>query len=222
MTAEVIAVPARKRELAMNNGEIVRLKNTITERDHVSGPQSAPVTLLEYGNFECIHCGRAYPMIKEVQRLLGDNLRFVFRHFPTVQTHPHSMRAAETAEAAGAQGKFWEMHDQLFTHQNALEDADFSRYAKRIGLDSERFARDMAENTFLKPIDTDYNHSLFDEHVTGTPTFYINEVRYTGAADVESLLAAIKQADTEGRIRLPEPAGGIRGLLRRLRRTAGG
>ena len=202
--------------------EVVRLKNAVNERDHVSGPRSAPVTVVEYGNFECIHCGRTYPMIKEVQKLLGDNLRFVFRHFPTVQTHPHSLRAAEAAEAAGAQGKFWDMHDQLFMHQTALEDADFSRYARRIGLDSERFARDMAENTFLRQIEADYDRSIFDEHVTGTPTVYINAVRYTGTTDVESLLATIKQADTEDVIRLPERAGRIRRVLGRLRRGANG
>ncbi|SRR5258705_12886271 len=205
----------------MSNTETVRLKNAVTDRDHVKGPQSAPVMLLEYGNFECIHCGGAYPVIKEVQKLLGDNLRFVFRHFPMVRTHPHSLRAAEAAEAAGAQGKFWEMHDQLFTHQQALGDHDLSRYARHIGLD-ERFARVMAENTFLKQIEADYQLSLFDEHVTGTPTFYINAERYTGATNAESLLVAIKQADTEGRIRLPERAGAIRSLLGRLRGGANG
>jgi formate-nitrite transporter family protein len=198
--------------------ETVKLKNVVTERDHVSGAADAPVTLLEYGNFECIHCGRTYPIIKEVQKLLGDNLRFVFRHFPTVRTHTHSLRAAEAAEAAGAQGKFWEMHDQLFTHQQALEDRDLLRYAKHIGLDVERFARDLSENTFLKQIEGDYNRSLFDEHVTGTPTFYINEVPYTGATDAESLVDAIVQADSEGRIRLPERPGGIRGVLGKLHR----
>ena len=118
--------------------EIVRLRNLVTERDHISGVPNAPVTLLEYGNFECIHCGRAFPIIKEVQKWLGDNLRFVFRHFPTVQTHPHSLRAAEAAEAAGAQGKFWQMHDQLFSHQQKIEDRDLSRYASHIGLDSRK------------------------------------------------------------------------------------
>ena len=196
--------------------ETVRLKNLVTERDHVSGPPGAPATLLEYGNFECIHCGVAYPIIKEVQKLMGDNLRFVFRHFPTARTHPHSLRAAEAAEAAGAQGKFWEMHDQLFTHQQALDDRDLSRYARRIRLDVDRFAREMSENTFLKQIEDDYNQSLFDEHVTGTPTFYINEVPYTGATDAESLLDAILHADSEGRIRLPERPGGLRGVLGRL------
>ena len=197
--------------------ETVKLKNLVTERDHSSGPVDAPVTLLEYGNFECVHCGRAYPIIKEVQKRLGKNLRFVFRHFPTVKTHPHSLRAAEAAEAAAAQGKFWEMHDQLFTHQQALEDRDLSRYGKHIELDVDKFARDMSENTFLKQIEADYNRSLFDEHVTGTPTFYINEMRYTGATEVESLLLAIKHADTEGRIVLPEKFG-LRGVLERFHR----
>jgi protein-disulfide isomerase len=200
----------------MANTEVVRLKNAVNERDHVTGPPSAPVTLVEYGNFECIHCGRCYPAIKEVRKVLRDSVRFVFRHFPTVQTHPHSLRAAEAAESAGAQGKFWEMHDELFTHQRALEDRDLSHYAKRIGLDAERFARDMAENTFLKQIETDYDRSIFDEHVTGTPTLYLNAVRYNGAADAGSLLAAIELADTEGLIRLPDSVGGLRGLIGRL------
>jgi protein-disulfide isomerase len=202
----------------MNEPDIVRLKNGVDERDHASGSQTAPVTLLEYGNFQCLDCGRAYPVIKEIQRLLADNLYFVFRNFPTVRTHPHAIRAAEAAESAAAQGKFWEMHDELFTHQQALEDHDLSRFAKRIGLDVERFARDMAEHSFLKKIEAEYQSALFDEHVTGTPTFYINEVRYTGATDVDSLLLAIKQADTEGRIRSPERAKGVRGLLDRLKR----
>ena len=197
--------------------ETVKLKNLVTERDHIFGIADAPVTLLEYGNFECVHCGRAYPIIKEVQKRLGNNLRFVFRHFPTVRAHPHSLRAAEAAEAAAAQGKFWEMHDQLFTHQQALEDRDLSRYAKHIGLDVDRFARDMSENTFLKQIEADYNRSVFDEHVTGTPTFYINDVRYTGATEIESLLIEIKDADTEGRIVLPEKIG-LRGVLGRFHR----
>jgi len=200
----------------MSESEIVRLKNAVTELDHWSGSQTAPVTLLEYGNFECIHCGRAYPVIKEINRLLADNLRFVFRHFPTVQTHPHAIRAAEAAEGAAAQGKFWEMHDELFTHQQALEDHDLSRYAKRVGLDVDRFARDMAENSFLKQVEAQYQSALFDEHVTGTPTLYINELRYTGATDVEGLLRGIKEADTKGRVRFPEHGKGVRGLFGRL------
>jgi formate-nitrite transporter family protein len=130
------------------------------------------------------------------------------------------MRAAAAADAAGSQGKFWEMHDELFAHQTALEDRDFSRYARRIGLNVERFTHDMTQNSFLKQIEADYERSLFDEHVTGTPTLYLNEIRYTGAMDFEDLLHAIKLADTQGRIQLPESAHGLRSLLSRLRRGA--
>jgi Protein-disulfide isomerase len=202
----------------MSTSEVVKLKTPVTDEDHTSGPGTAPVTLLEYGNFECIYCGRAYPVIKQVRKLLGGNLRVVFRHFPTAQTHPHALRAAEAAEAAGAQGKFWEMHDELFTHQTSLEDRDLSRYARRIGIDLDRFTHDMTANTFLKQIEANYERSLFDEHVTGTPTIYLNEIRYTGAMDLESLLLAIKQADKEGRIKWPEKAGGLRNVLGWLRR----
>lgn len=184
----------------MSNPEVIRLKNSITQRDHASGPETAPVTLLEYGNFECIHCGKVFPVIKQVRKLLGDDLRFVFRHFPTVKTHPHSMRAAEAAEAAGGQQKFWQMHDELFTHQNALEDRHLTGYARRIGLDVGKFTRDLSEKKYLQQIESDYQRSLFDEHVTGTPTIYINEIRYSGATDLEGLLDAIREADVEGRI----------------------
>ena len=200
----------------MSTPEAVKLKNPLTERDHTSGPATAPVTLLEYGNFECIYCGQIYPVIKQVQNLFGDNLRFAFRHFPTVQTHPHSLRAAEAAESAAAQQKFWQMHDELFSHQAALEDRDLSRYAKRIGLKLERFNHDMTEHSFLQQIESDYQLSLFDEHVTGTPTLYLNDVRYTGPTDLDSLLHAIKLSDTENRFHLPET--GLRSFLSRLRR----
>jgi formate-nitrite transporter family protein len=199
--------------------EDVSLKNPVTERDHFSGSFEAPVTLLEYGNFECLHCGSVYPAIKELRKLLGDQLRFVFRHFPTSRTHPHSLRAAEAAEAAGAQEKFWDMHDELFTHQTALEDRNLFSYARRLRLNMDRFAKDMSENTFLKKIEGDYQRSLFDEHVTGTPTFYINELRYTGATGIEDLLSAIKQADTERLIQFPERTGRLRQVLGKLRRA---
>jgi protein-disulfide isomerase len=201
----------------MSTPEAVKLQNPVTERDHTSGSATAPVTLLEYGNFECIYCGGVYPIIKQVQKLLGDNLRFVFRHFPTVNTHPHSLRAAEAAESAAAQQKFWQMHDELFTHQTALEDRDLSHYARRVGLNLERFTHDMTEHSFLQQIESDYQLGLFDEHVTGTPTLYLNDVRYTGPTDLDSFLHAIKLSDTQDRIQLPET--GFRSLLSRLRRS---
>ena len=171
---------------------------------------------------ECLQCGQTYPIIKQIRNLLSSDLRFVCRHFPTVRTHPHSLRAAEAAEAAGAQGKFWEMHDELFTHQTALEDRDLLRYAGRIGLDLDRFSREMSENGFLPQIQTAYQQSLFDEHVTGTPTIYLNEIRYTGATDLQILLEAIKESAPEGRISLAKRASRIRQAVGKLRRGAGG
>jgi len=197
--------------------EIVRLKTTVTDQDHVAGPASAAITLVEYGNFECIQCGSAYRSLKQIRNMLADELRLVFRNFPMVQTHPRSLRAAEAAEAAAAQGRFWQMHDELFTHQKALEDRDLIRYAKRVGLDIRRFTHDLAENIFLPKVQSAYEQSLFDEHVTGTPTIYLNEIRYTGASDVQSLLDAIKQSDPEDQIQLPEIAGQIRRFGRKLR-----
>ena len=197
--------------------EIVRLKSLVTDQDHIQGPASAAITLVEYGNFECLQCGGAYRSLKQTRDVLADELRLVFRNFPMVQTHPRSLRAAEAAEAAAAQGQFWQMHDQLFTHQQALEDRDLLRYAKRLGLDIERFTRELAENVFLPTVQSAYEQSLFDEHVTGTPTIYLNGIRYTGATDVQSLLEAIKQSDTEGRIQLPEKGSQIRQLLRKLK-----
>ena len=197
--------------------ETVRLKSPVTDQDHVAGPTSAAITLVEYGNFECIQCGRAYLSLKQIRNVLADELRLVFRNFPMAQTHPRSLRAAEAAEAAAAQGKFWQMHDELFMHQKALEDRDLIRYAKLVGLDIERFTRDLAENVFLPKIQSAYEQSLFDEHVTGTPTIYLNEIGYTGATDVQSLLEAIKQSEPEGQIQLPEKAGEIRQFVRKLR-----
>ncbi len=197
--------------------EIVKLKSPVTDQDHVVGLASAAVTLVEYGNFECLQCGGAYRSLKQIRSILADELRLVFRNFPMVQTHPRSLRAAEAAEAAAAQGKFWQMHDHLFAHQKALEDRDLMRYAKRVGLDNERFTRELGENVFLPKVQSAYEQSLFDEHVTGTPTIYLNETRYTGATDVQSLLEAIKQSDPEGRIQLPERTGQIRQFGRKLR-----
>ena len=197
----------------MADVELIRLKNSVNEGDHTNGSENAPVTLLEYGNFECLDCGRIFPVIKEAQKVLGDNLRFVFRHFPTVRTHPLAIRAAEAAEAAAAQGKFWSMHDELFKHQLFLEEEHLLRYAKRIGLDLGSFNSDLTKNTFLAGIEHEYQSALFDEHITGTPTLYVNDVRYTGAHDLPSILTAIKEADTSGRIILPAAGSRLKRVL---------
>src|SRR6184192_4621639 len=126
----------------------------VGERDHQQGPETAPVTVVEYGDYECPYCGEAYPIVKEIQQRLG--VRFVFRNFPLTQSHPHAEHAAEAAEAAAVQEKFWEMHDSLFEHQQALDDARLVQYAVALHLDKEKFERDMSEHTHTNRVREDF------------------------------------------------------------------
>jgi protein-disulfide isomerase len=169
-----------------------RLTPPVSERDHVIGPPLAAVTLVEYGDYECPYCGAAHPIVKEVRRRLGNGLRFVFRHFPLTRVHPHAERAAEAAEAAGAQGaaKFWRMHDQLFEHQDALEDQHLVMYASEIGLDLELFTRDLRSGVHLPRVREDFLSGV-RSGVNGTPTFFINGRRHDGGFDLQSLLGAV-------------------------------
>jgi protein-disulfide isomerase len=173
--------------LALHNP---RLTVPISERDHVLGSPTAAVTLLEYGDYQCPYCGAAHPSVKQVRRLLGDDLLFAYRHFPTTQIHPFAFPAAEAAEAAGAQGRFWEMHDLLFTNQDRLAPGDLLGYAQTLDLDVEPFASDLREHTFAARIREDFMSGV-RSGVNGTPTFFINGVRHNGGHDSESLLAAL-------------------------------
>src|SRR5213592_2242334 len=128
----------------------------VGERDHVAGPATAPVTLVEYGDFECPSCRKAWPMVKELQRRLGKNLRFVFRNFPLTRLHPNAARAAEAAEAAAAQGAFWQMHDRLFERQFALEDDNLLEYARELGLDADRLSGELAAGTYRNRVRDDF------------------------------------------------------------------
>jgi len=165
----------------------------VGERDHIQGPVSAPVTLVEYGDYECPYCGMAYPMVKEVQRRLGDRLRFVFRNFPLTQAHPHAEHAAEAAEAAAAQGKFWEMHDYLYEHQDTLEDGDLLAHAEAVGLNVQQWVSEMEGQTHSERVRADFMSGV-RSGVNGTPTFFINGQRHDGSYDVETLVAAIEAA----------------------------
>jgi protein-disulfide isomerase len=151
----------------------------VNEQDHSLGPSNAPVTLVEYGDFECPHCRRAHPIVHGIRRYMGDQLRFVYRHFPLVEAHPHAEMAAEAAEAAGLQGRFWEMHDILFLNQHALEPDDLLLYAARIGVDAQRVARQLAAGTWAKKVRDDFRGGV-RSGVNGTPTFFINRLRYDG------------------------------------------
>jgi protein-disulfide isomerase len=170
-----------------------RLTQPVGKLDHQHGPESAPVTLVEYGDYECPSCGEAYPIIKKIQRQLGDQLRFVFRNFPLTQMHPHAEHAAEAAEAASAQGKFWQMHDSLFAHQRLLNDAHLVQYAVALHLDEEKFKHEMTEHTYAQRVREDLQSGV-QSGVNGTPTFFINGVRHDESYELETLLAAIEAA----------------------------
>ena len=165
------------------------------DRDHIQGPADAAVTLVEYGDFECPYCGGAYPIIKEVQARMGDRLRFVFRNFPISTSHPHAEQAAEAAEAAAGQGRFWQMHDLLFENQRRLRDQDLRAYAEQAGLDLQQFDTELAEHVHAARVREDFMSGV-RSGVNGTPTFFINGVRYDGSYEVEALLAALDRAAT--------------------------
>jgi protein-disulfide isomerase len=155
------------------------------------------VTLVEYGDYQCPYCGRAYPIVKEVQARMGDRLRFVFRNFPISTSHPYAEQAAEAAEAGAAQGRFWETHDQLFENQKRLRNEDLHRYAEELGLDVERFDQDLAGHIYADRIHDDFLGGV-RSGVNGTPTFYINGARYDGPYEADDLVAALEQAAPEG------------------------
>jgi protein-disulfide isomerase len=167
------------------------------ERDHVQGPTDAAVTLVEYGDYECPYCGAAYPIIKEVQARMGERLRFVFRNFPISTSHPHAEQAAEAAEAAAAQGGFWEMHDLLYENQDRLRDEDLHAYATQLGLDVGLFVQELAEHVHAPRVREDFMSGV-RSGVNGTPTFYIDGVRHDGSYDVETLLIALERAAALG------------------------
>jgi protein-disulfide isomerase len=180
----------------MQSRMVAKLAEPVSARDHVQGSPDAAVTLVEYGDYECPHCGEAHPIVKQLRETMGEGLRYVYRHFPLTQIHPHAQAAAEAAEAAGAQGKFWEMHDLLFDYQDSLEEGNLLKFAARLELDTTRFANDLKEGTFQERIREDFMSGV-KSGVNGTPTFFINDVRHDGSWDYESLLGAVRRAGDE-------------------------
>ena len=170
----------------------IQLTQPVSERDHIRGPQSAEVSLVEYGDFECPYCRAAEPIAAGLIQAFGDQLSVSFRHFPLSEVHPHARHAAEVAEAAAAQGKFWEMHDLLFARQDALDDADLLKYAAELSLDSDRVRRELAGHEHVRRVEKDQQSGL-DNGVKGTPTFYIDGTRYDGSVALRDMLAAIRQ-----------------------------
>lgn len=173
------------------------LAKPIDESDHVLGPADAPVTLVEYGDFQCPHCRTAHFYLKNVLATMGDDMRFAFRHMPLTQVHPMAQPAAEAAEAAGAQGKFWPMHDLIYENQDLLGPALLTRLGQRLGLDMQRFTDDMASHRFLPKVKEDFM-SAVRSGAAGTPSFFINGEPYEGGFDDESLIDALRFAAQAG------------------------
>jgi protein-disulfide isomerase len=163
----------------------------VGESDHVLGPETALVTLVEYGDYQCPYCGEAYPIIKELLDRVGRQVRFAFRNFPLATVHPHAEGAAEAAEAAGAQGRFWAMHDVLYENQEALGGEYLVRYASAVGLDETRFVGELTEHVHAARVREDFLGGV-RSGVNGTPTFFINEGRHDGPFGLESLLGAVE------------------------------
>jgi protein-disulfide isomerase len=165
-----------------------KLKNPVNSKDHVEGAANAPIELVEYGDYECPHCGRAYPVIKKIQAQLGQRLKFIFRNFPLAEAHPHATHAAIGAEAAAVQGRFWQMHDIIFEHQNRLEDGDLVTYASKIGLDLKKFEADFEKPAISEKVQSDFEGGI-RSGVNGTPSFFINGEKYDGDWSEKPFLA---------------------------------
>ncbi|MFL6502597.1 MAG: DsbA family protein [Nitrososphaera sp.] len=161
--------------------------------DHIRGSINAPITIVEYGDYECPYTGGAYPVVKEIMKQFDERIYFVFRNFPLNYIHPHAQHAAEAAEAAAAQGKFWQMHDYLFEHQKALDDAHLFEYAKKVGLDIDKFKKEMSEHVYAPLINKSLKSGI-DSGVEGTPTFFINGERYEDSWDLDTLTSFLNKS----------------------------
>lgn len=173
--------------------QIQLLSDPVTEKDHALGRSDAPVTIVEYGDYECPSCLNAVPIVQEMRQALGDRARFVFRHFPRNSIHPHASAAAEAAEAAGEQGKFWEMHAALFKHQKELGEVDFSHLALTLGLEIYRFDTSRSMEKHRNRIRADFE-SGERSGVYKTPTFFINGRRYEGPVNAVAMITAVQAA----------------------------
>jgi protein-disulfide isomerase len=167
------------------------LSEPVSERDHILGPHDAPITIVEYGDYECPDCLNAVPIIREVRQRLGDRLRFVFRHFPQSSIHPHASAAAEAAESAAEQGKFWEMHEALFRHQKELSTVDLSHLALTLGLEIYQFETGRSRDKHRQRVRADFDGGR-RSGVSKTPTLFVNGRRYDGPVDAAAIVAAVE------------------------------
>jgi NhaA family Na+:H+ antiporter len=176
----------------MAKTETSTLKLPVGDRDHIRGAADAAVTLVEYGDYECSYCRQVAPVIKELRERFGDRLRYIFRHFPIKTAHPHAQMAAEAAEAAAAQGKFWEMHDLLFSYEGTLDRRQLVQFARELELDVARFERELDEHAYAERVRQDFRSGV-RSGANGTPAFFLNDVRYDGPWDLDSLIAEVRK-----------------------------
>ena len=170
------------------------LVRPVNAHDHVAGPCDAPITLVEYGDFECPYCRMAEPIVRAAREGLGTQIRFVYRHFPLAEIHPHARMAAQAAEAAAAQGRFWEMRDVLFANQRRLEQEDLIRYAYDLELDTERFTSELRTQWYARRVSDDFRDGV-RSGVNGTPTFFVNGERYDAPwTEPEGFVRALREA----------------------------
>lgn len=164
-----------------------KLKPAVSSQDHIQGNTDALIELVEYGDYQCPHCGRAYPVVKSIQKKMGDKLKFVFRNFPLAESHPDAVNAAVASEAAALQNKFWEMHDHLYEHQSRLDGASLVRYASQLHLDVEQFETDFDKPELQQKVNDDFESGV-RSGVNGTPSFFINGEKYNESWDEETFL----------------------------------
>lgn len=168
------------------------LKVPVTQTDHIRGNENAPLTLVEYGDYECRYCGAAHPVTRAVQRYFGEDMQFIFRHFPLREVHPHAQMAAQTAEMAGARGYFWEMHDLIFENQQRLSAATLAELVEALGLTSADLVDAFENPVYLAKVRGDFLSGV-RSGVNGTPTFFVNGRRYNGPPELDDLIFAIEQ-----------------------------
>ncbi len=175
----------------MSTSNYYQLSVPVNNSDHMQGSMDAPLILLEYGDYQCPYCGQAYPIVKQIQSDFGDQLAFVFRNFPLSQMHAHAFHAAEAAEIAADEGKFWEMHDIMFENQDQLDDLGLAKMADRIGLDPKQFLVNLESNSKKDKVQSDFMSGV-ESGVNGTPSFYINGAKYNGSWDYATFSNVLK------------------------------
>lgn len=178
---------------------MAKLTPSVNKNDHIQGPPEGIVTLVEYGDYQCPHCGAAFPVVKQIQKAFAKNLRFAFRHFPLSNVHEYAFPAALAAEAAGRQGKFWEMHDMLFEQQSFLNEYALLEFAQEVGLKIPAFKMDLQDPELSEKIEADFESGV-RSGVNGTPSFFINGYKYSASFDYATLAWAIEEKIREGHV----------------------